>query len=197
MSDLVALKLDDSLWDHVFQVAPLVMVGTREEDGGADFAPKHRVVTLGPRHFGFVCRDTHATYRNALRERAFTVSWPGPRHIVMTSAAAAPRCEDGEKKSMRALPTVPAREVDGELLEGCPLYVECALDRVVEDLGEESLVIGRIVAAAAASDAFRTPDHPDPEIVHEHPLLAYLHPSRFATIESSVGFPYAKGFTRD
>ncbi len=197
MSDLVALKRDDSLWDHVFQVAPLVLVGTREPDGAIDFAPKHRVVTLGPGHFGFVCRESHATYRNALREGAFTVSWPGPRHIVMTSAAAAPRGEDDEKKAMRALPTVPARAVDGELLSDCTLHVECELDRVVEELGDDSLLIGRIVAASAASDAFRTPDHPDGEIVHEHPLLAYLHPSRLAIIETSVGFPYPKDFTRE
>ena len=103
MSDLVGLELDNKLWDHVFQVAPLVMVGTREPDDSFDFAPKHRVVQLTPEHFGFVCRRSHATYRNALRERAFTVSWPTPRHIVQTSAAATPRCEDGEKKAMQAL----------------------------------------------------------------------------------------------
>lgn len=197
MSDLVALELDDALWDHVFQVAPLVMVGTREPDGGIDFAPKHRIVPLGPRHFGFVCRSSHATFRNALREKAFTVSWPGPRHIVMTSAAAAPRCEDGEKKAVRALPTVPAQEVDGELLDGCTLHVECRLDRIVEDLGEDCLLIGQIVAASASEDAVRSSEHPDGEIVHDHPLLAYLHPSQFATIERSAGFPYAKGFRRD
>jgi flavin reductase (DIM6/NTAB) family NADH-FMN oxidoreductase RutF len=197
MSDLVALELDDSLWDHVFQVAPLVMVGTREPDGACDFAPKHRIVTLTSQHFGFVCRESHATYRNAVRERAFTVSWPGPQHIVMASAAAAPRCEDGEKKAMRALHTVAAKEIDGELLAGCSMHVECRLERVIDDLGDDRLVIGRIVAARAAPDAIRNAKTPDEQIVREHPLLAYLHPSQFATIESSVGFPFSKGFTRE
>jgi flavin reductase (DIM6/NTAB) family NADH-FMN oxidoreductase RutF len=197
MSDLVALALDEAVWDHVFQVAPLVMVGTREPDGGYDLAPKHRALTLSPKHFGFVCRERHATYRNALREEAFTVSWPGPRHIVMTSAAAAPRCEDGEKTAMRALPTVAAKEVDGVFLEGCALQVECRLERVIDDLGDDCLIIGRIVAAWAAKDAIRSGQVLDGELVHEHPLIAYLHPSQFATIDKSVGYPYSKGFKRD
>jgi flavin reductase (DIM6/NTAB) family NADH-FMN oxidoreductase RutF len=197
MSELVALQLDDSLWEHVFQVAPLVIVGTRESDGTTDFAPKSRIVNLTPRHFGFVCRNSHATYRNAVREGAFTVSWPGPHQIVMTSAAAAPRCEDGQKKTLKGLPTVAAREVDGELLAGCSLNVECRLDRVIDDLGDDDLVIGRIVAAWAAPGAMRNSKTPDNQIVRDHPLVAYLHPSQFATIETSVGFPFPKGFTRE
>lgn len=196
MSDQISLELDDSLWDHVFQVSPLVMIGTREADGGYDFAPKSRIVNLTPRHLGFVCRESHATYRNAVRERAFTVSWPGPQQIVMTSAAAAPRCEDGEKKTLKGLPTVAAREVDGKLLAGCSLNVECRLERVIDDLGEDQLVIGRVVAAWASPDAMRSATTPDHEIVHKRPILAYLHPSQFATIDKSVGFPFPKGFTR-
>ncbi len=197
MCDLVPLELDGPLWERVFQVAPLVVVGTREPDGGHDFAPKHRVVTLTPRHFGFVCRESHATYRNALREQAFTVSWPGPRQIVMTSAAASSRCEDGEKRALRGLPTLPAKRVDGMLLAGCCLHVECRLERVIDDLDDDGLVIGRIVAAWAAPDALRNARTPDRTVVHQRPLLAYLHPSQFATIEKSAGFPFPKGFTRE
>ena len=67
MSDLVPIELDDELWERVFVVSPLVLVGTREPDGRHDLAPKHRVVTLRG-HFGFVCRPSHATWRNAVRE---------------------------------------------------------------------------------------------------------------------------------
>lgn len=197
MSNRVELELNDELWDHVFQVAPLVMVGTREPDGRFDFAPKHKVVTLTPQHFGFVCRESHATLRNARREQAFTVSWPSPRHIVMTSAAATPRCLDGEKKSLRAFQTVPATKVEGVLLDDCALGIECEVDRVIDDLGKDCLVIGRVVAAHADADAMRSTRMRDSEVVHQHPLLAYLHPSQFATIERSVGFPFAKGFNRN
>lgn len=196
MSELVPIGLDDELWEHVLVVSPLVLIGTREPDGAQDFAPKHRVVAL-ERHFGFVCRPTHATWRNAVREGAFTASWPGPRQIVMAAAAASPRCEDGEKKTMRALPTRPARKVDGVLLDGGRLHVECTVDRVLDDLGEEGLVLGRIVAASADPAALRSGERPDAQLVHAEPLVAYLHPSQFALIDESAGFPFPKGFTRE
>lgn len=195
MPELVTLSLDEKLWDHVFVPAPLVLVGSREPDGGHDFAPKHRVVPL-PGHFGFVCRPSHATWRNAVRERAFTVSWPGPRQIVLASAAASPRCEDGEKKTLRALPTIAAEKIDGVLVAGCRLYLECELDRVVDGLGDEGMLIGRIVAARADRSALRDPKVPDANLVHDQPLLAYLHPSQFALIEHSTGFPFPKHFER-
>lgn len=195
MSDLVSIELDEELWERVFVVSPLVLVGTRELDGQQDFAPKHRVVTLAG-HLGFVCRPSHATWRNAVREGAFTVSWPSPRQIVMASAAASPRCEDGEKKALRALPNRPATLVKGALVEGCRFHVECRLDRVLDDLGDEGLLLGRVVAAHADRNALRSATVPDGTLVHDQPLLAYLHPSQFARIDHSTGFPFPKDFTR-
>lgn len=197
MSDLVPLELDDQLWERVFVVSPIALIGTRDEDGGHDIAPKHRVVALSPLHFGFVCRPSHATYRNALRERAFTVSWPGPQQIVKASAAASPRCEDGEKTALRGISTLDAKQVDGVLVEGSRFHLECELDRVVEDFGEESLVIGNIVAAHAAKGALRGDSQRDDRLVHDQPLLAYLHPSQFALVDHSTAFPFPKNFTRD
>jgi len=194
--DLVPIELGGALWERVFVVSPLVLVGTREPDGRFDFAPKHRVVAL-PGHFGFVCRPSHATWRNAARERAFTVSWPGPRQIVMAAAAASPRCEDGEKRTLRALPTVAAKIVDGVLVDGCRFHLECLVDRVIDDLGEDGLLIGRIVAAYGSRSALRSKDIPDGTLVHDQPLLAYLHPTQFALVDQSTGFPFPKGFTRD
>jgi flavin reductase (DIM6/NTAB) family NADH-FMN oxidoreductase RutF len=195
-TDPVKLEVDDRLWERVYAVAPLVLVGTREPDGSHDLAPKHRIVTIADR-FGFVCRPSHATWRNALRERVFTVSWPSPRQIVMAAAAASPRCEDGEKKTLRALPTRPASTVDGALLEGGRLHLECRLDRVLDDLGEEGLLLGRVVAAQADPKALRRDDLDDGLLVYDQPPIAYLHPDRFALIERSAGFPFPKGFHRD
>ena len=196
MTDWMTLDIDDQLWERVFLVSPLVLVGTREPDGSYDLAPKHRIVML-PNHFGFVCRPSHATWRNCLREESFTVSWPDPEQIVMTSAAASPRCEDGEKKTMLGLPTVSGTEVDAQLLDGGRLQLECRLDRVVDDLGEDGLVLGRIVAARANPEALRKQEVPDGSLMHDHPLLAYLHPSQFAVVGKSAGFPYPKDFHRD
>ena len=196
MSGLVPIEIDDALWERVFTVSPLVLVGTREPDGHYDFAPKHRVVSL-KRHFGFVCRPSHATWRNALREGAFTVSWPGPRQIVKAAAAASPRCEDGEKKTLRALPTVAAKSVDGMLVDGCRFHLECRVERVLDEFGDDGLVLGRVAAAHADARALRSRAISDGALVHDQPLLAYLHPTQFALIDQSSGFPFPKGFTRD
>ena len=56
----IVLDLDGPALDHVFRVAPLVVVGTREEDGAIDLAPKHMVTPVGERHLAFVCTPDHA-----------------------------------------------------------------------------------------------------------------------------------------
>ena len=99
-------------------VAPLTLIGTREPDGTYDLAPKHLAIPMSwEEHYGFVCTPSHATYANAQREGAFTVSFPRPDQIVLTSLAAAPRCEDDQKHSLQAIPTFPARKVAGVLVE--------------------------------------------------------------------------------
>jgi len=194
---LVELDLDQPIWQRVFVVAPLVLIGTREPEGGWDLAPKHMATPLSwERHFGFVCTPRHGTYRNARREGFFTVSFPRPEQIVQASLAAAPRCEDDAKPALRALATRPASVVDGDLLEGAYLHLECELDRVVDGFGANSLVAGRIVAAQASEDAVREPDRDDGDLLAESPLLAYLHPGRYARVAESFSFPFHEGFSR-
>jgi len=96
---LVELDVRAPVWDRFFTVAPLVLVGTREPDGRFDLAPKHMVLPLGwQNYFGFVCTPRHATYFNAWRERAFTVSFPRPDQLVEASLAASGRCDDERNK---------------------------------------------------------------------------------------------------
>ena len=193
---LEALDIDETLWERVFTVAPLVLVGTREPGGGFDLAPKHLVAPMWGAWFAFVCTARHATYRNAVRERAFTVSWPRPDQVVLTSLAASPRCEDGDKAALLALPTVPARAVDGVLLRDGYFFLECRLERVIDGFGDNSLVVGRVVAAHAERSFLRVFDRDDAELIHDHALLAYLHPGYFATIDRGNAFPFPRGFKR-
>ena len=70
-----SLPLDEPVWERFFTVFPLVLVGTREEDGGHDLAPKHLAMPLSwGNWFGFVCTPRHRTYENAVRMGAFTFS---------------------------------------------------------------------------------------------------------------------------
>ncbi|MGB3635797.1 MAG: flavin reductase, partial [Rubrobacteraceae bacterium] len=125
--DLFTLREDLPIWDRVFTVNPLVLVGTKEEDGGYDIAPKHMAFPLGwDNYFGFVCTPRHRTYDNVRREGVFTVTYPRPTQVVLTSLAATPREDGGRKPSVDALPTLPANEVDGVFVKDGYLFLECA-----------------------------------------------------------------------
>jgi len=196
-TETVALSLDEPVWERVFTVAPLVLIGTRERWGRYDLAPKHMAMPLGwGEHFGFVCTPRHATYANIQRHRQFTVSFPHYFQVVQAGLAADGREADGSKPSLVALPTFPASVVDGVLVHGCYLFLECELDRIVDGFGDESLIAGRIVAAAARPEALRDPDQDDADVLHRLPPLAYLSPGRFAGVGESLSFPFPARFSR-
>jgi len=194
---LVDLEVDSPIWDRFFTVAPLVVVGTRDPDGADDLAPKHMAMPMGwENRFGFFCTESHGTYRNAKRTGQFTVSFPNPQQVVLTSLSASPRCDDATKPVVAQLPTMPAAKMDGPLLQEAYLYLECELDRIIDGFGINSLIVGNIVAAQADARTLRHPDRDDQDLVHQLPLLAYLAPGRYATIDRSLSFPFPAGFKR-
>ncbi len=194
---MISVNVTRPIWERVFTVAPLVVVGTREGEA-YDLAPKHMAMPMGwSGHFGFVCTPSHATYRNATEEGTFTVSYPRPDQVVVTSLTAAPRCEGIEHTpGLEELPTVPAESVDGIVLRDAYLVLECELERVIDGFGSASLMVGRIVAARVDRDALRASEVSDEELLRRVPLLAYLSPGRFAAIEESRSFPFPAGFER-
>jgi flavin reductase (DIM6/NTAB) family NADH-FMN oxidoreductase RutF len=192
---IVALPTDAPVWGRVFTVAPLVLVGTVDPNGGPDLAPKHMATPLGwSNYFAFVCSPRHATYTNAVARGVFTVSYPQPSQILQASLAAGGRQPDDSKPTLAALQTFPADVVDGVLVSGCSFWLECELDRMIDGFGENSLVIGRVVAAAADERALRDADRDDGDLIHETPLLAFLSPGRFARIDASNAFPFPADF---
>ncbi len=186
----IPLSVERPIWSRFFTVAPLVIVGTVEGDGH-DLAPKHMAMPLGwDNYFCFVCSPEHATQRNAQRTGAFTVSFPRPDGIVAASLSASPRQDDNTKPGLAGVRTFAAREVEGVLVENSNLWLECELDRIVDGFGRNTIIIGRIVAAAVARDAMRAADDDDADLIFGQPLLAYLSPGRFARIEESYSFPF-------
>ena len=194
---LIPLTTDRPIWDRFFGVFPLVIVGSKEEDGRFNLAPKHLAMPLGwENHYCFVCSPRHTTYDNIRRNGAFTVSYPRPAEVLLTSLAAAPRCEDHSKPSLLVLPTFPARQVDGVLVKGCYLFLECTLHSILDGFGPNSLIIGNVVAAAAHENALRAEERDEAEQIYESPLLAYVNPGRFAEVRQTTAFPFPKGFAR-
>jgi flavin reductase (DIM6/NTAB) family NADH-FMN oxidoreductase RutF len=190
----IPLSIATPIWSRFFTVAPLVVVGTREGDGH-DLAPKHMAMPLGwDNYFCFVCSPRHATQKNAQRTGEFTVSFPRPAQVVEASLAAGPREEDDSKPSLEAIPTFPASTVDGVLVSDAYLWLECELERIVDGFGANTLIVGKVVAAAADESALRDPDRDDADLIGGQPLLAYLSPGRFARVSESYSFPYHVDF---
>jgi flavin reductase (DIM6/NTAB) family NADH-FMN oxidoreductase RutF len=193
-ADLVSIPLERPIWERVFVVAPLVIVGTKEGDV-YDLAPKHRAMPCSwENYFAFVCTPRHATYRNLLAHPEFTVSFPSAERILDATFAAGPREDDDAKPTLATLPVVPATKVDGVLVEGCSLYLECELERMVDEIGDASLVVGRVVAACAPRTALRRPNVDDADLVYAQAPLVYLAPGRFGSVRESFSFPFPAGF---
>jgi len=196
-SALVDLDISSSIWESFFTVFPLVVIGTREADGSDDLAPKHMAMPMSwENHFGFVCTPRHNTYQNIQRDRQFSVTYMRPSQTVLASLAATPRCEDGSKPITQALPTFAAETINAAFVEDGYLFLECELQQMVDGLGENSLIIGRIISARVAEDALRSSDQDDEDLVYSAPLLAYLYPGRFAEITNSNKLPFPAGFKR-
>jgi flavin reductase (DIM6/NTAB) family NADH-FMN oxidoreductase RutF len=193
---LESLDVRQPIWERIFTVAPLVLVGTVDPDGTPDLAPKHMAFPLGwDNFFGFVCAPSHSTHRNAERTRTFTVSYPRPQDIVSASLTASPRCEDA-KPIVGLLDTFAAQKVSGPLVRDSNLFLECELIQIIEGFGRNHLIAGRVVAAYAPRDALRGSDRDDADLLLARPQLAYLYPGRFATIAETLAFPFPAGMRR-
>lgn len=147
-------------------------------------------------YYGFVCSPRHTTYHNIRRSGVFTISYPRPSDVLLASLAAAPRCEDQSKTSLLVLPTFPARQVNGVLVEGGYFFLECTLNTILDGFGPNSLIIGNVVAATAREDALRDADRDEADQIYQFPILAYLSPGRLAEIRQTTAFPFPSGYSR-
>ena len=195
--ELVDLDVAGPFWDRLFMVFPLVLVGTRDEDGSSDVAPKHMAMPMGwDNYFGFVCAPSHSTCGNIGRTGEFTVSFPKPSQVLFTSLAASPRDAGGEKPSVGALARFAADDVDAELVEEGYLYLECRHHKTIDGFGRNCLITGEIIAARADAGYLRNADIDDQDLLLKSPLLAYVPPGRFASIDSTDAFPFPAGMRK-
>jgi flavin reductase (DIM6/NTAB) family NADH-FMN oxidoreductase RutF len=147
-------------------------------------------------YFGFVCTPRHGTYQNIKRTGEFSVSYPKPTQVVITSLTATPRCDDDTKPGLDILPQVPAETVDSVFVEDSYLQLECKLEKIIDGFGENSLITGRVVNAFVDEHSLRSEDKDDNELIFHEPLLAYLAPGRYAVVKQSHSFPFPKDFKK-
>lgn len=192
-----SLNMKFPVWDQIFTVHPLVVVGTVNEDSSPNFAPKHMAFPLGwDNYFGFVCTPKHTTYQNIKKSGEFTVTYPKPDQLVATSLTASPRTADNEKPALDALEKFEASAVDGYFLQDGYAFLECKLIKFVDGFGENSLILGKIVAAQAWSDVIKKPSRTDDESIYNNPRLVYISPGRYAIIDKTYAFPFPANFKK-
>jgi len=198
-SEMIDITDDPNMWNRCYMVHSLVVIGSTEENGKYNLAPKHMAMPLGfGPYFGFMGTPRKTTYRNIEREKVFTVSYPSPEQLVISSLTASRREDDDTKPIIDQVPTVKAKQVDGKFLKDSYFQLECKLSQMMGKFGEWEIIVGEVVAAYVRRDALKK-EGDDADYgaqIHEHPLLAYLHPDRFSIIEESNAFPFPKEFKR-
>lgn len=186
-----------TMWEDIFTVNPLVIIGSMDDEDTPNFAPKHMAFPLGwENYFGFVCTPRHSTYLNIQERRQFTVTYPKPSQVLFTSLTASKRREDDTKPELETIPKFKAHNVEGYFLEDGYLFLECELEQFVDGFGANSLILGKVVHAMADETFVRTPSRDDNELIYKQPLITYLHPGRYSIIEDSQAFPFPKNFKK-
>ena len=196
--DLVRLNTNEAIWNNVFTVAPLIVIGTKE-GANYDLAPKHMATPVGRNNFfAFVCTPNHSTYNNVQKSGEFSVSFPIPDQVVLTSLCASPRCEDSriEKPIVKALPTTKCHTIDSIFFKDSYLFLECELVKVIDGFEEYSIITGKIKEAFVNNEYLKLSDKDEQKQIYENPLLAYIADGRFAEIKDSYNFPFPEGFKK-
>jgi flavin reductase (DIM6/NTAB) family NADH-FMN oxidoreductase RutF len=197
-NNLISLDPNIPIWDRVYTVAPLVVIGSKG-NGEDDLAPKHMATPIGfGNYFGFVCTPRHCTYENIKKTGVFSVSFPTPEQLVSISLSATPRKGSVSKSAtvLAALPTVKASSIDVLMIEGAYLYLECELFKIIDGFDDYSLITGHVRHVLVHEHYLRSSDQDDDQQIREHPLLAYIAHGRFATIRDTYNFPFPKDFQR-
>lgn len=196
-NERTVLDPEKPVWDKIFTVHPLVVIGTVEDDDNHNLAPKHMAFPLGwDNYFGFVCTPRHGTYQNIKRTGEFTVSYPKPDNVLFTSLTATMRCDDNSLPDLSPIPTFPATEVNGSFIREGYLFFECEMIQIIDNFGENSLILGKIIAAQVQKEYLRDVSHDESDQLYEHPLLAYIAPGRFAEIKETHAFPFPEKFKK-
>ena len=109
---------------------------------------------------------------------------------MQTGLGAGGKQPDGSKPALRALPTFRRASSTACWSRAAgSIHLECALDRIVDGFGENSLVVGAVVTAHAPEEALRQDDVDDADL-HRLPPLG-MHESRPVRGDrQSLSFPF-------
>lgn len=183
MKTKLSLPLDKRAWRPSPLVGQIVLVTTRNEDGGSNIAPKSWVsmMSFEPPILAIGCNSAHWTARNILRAGEFVVNIPGDE----LAAAVWNAYLKEHPRPVEAVGLTPrsARLVAPPLVEECKAHLECRLEQQVR-FGDEIVLFGRIVAASVDQEALAAEDP------YEYlRLIVYLENKSFGVVGSARRVP--------
>jgi len=190
MGNKVELPLD-SFGRRFFRPASLVLVTTMSPLGIPNVAPKTQVMPVGRKgYWAFACCDRHHTYQNVAQQGEFVINIPGPELIEQVSRAAAEFPPGADEISGAGLTAIPSHVVGVPSLAECRVHLECKKERILDGFGEESLIIGEVVAVTVNESLVDA----GVEILEEHPLLVYVYPGHYAGIKGAKRFRFPRNY---
>lgn len=196
--DFISLDVKESIWEHFYTVAPLVVIGTKEGEG-FDLAPKHMATPMGfSDFFGFVCTPRHKTYHNIKESQRFSVSFVKPDQILLSSLAAMPRCAvtDFPTEITNQIPTVKSNDGGAIFVRDSYVMLDCSSYKIIDGFDDYSLITGKINKAQVHKHYKIISNEGNQKQIYDHPLLAYVAQGRFASIKETMKYPYPKDFQR-
>jgi flavin reductase (DIM6/NTAB) family NADH-FMN oxidoreductase RutF len=187
----VSLNLDRFVGGQFFCPEMVVLVTTMSTSGIFNVAPKTQAMPVGRgNYWAFACCSSHHTYQNVLQQGEFVVNIPGPELIEHISRASADTPAGADEIDACGLTAIPSRQVAVPSILECRVHLECKRYQVIDGLGGDSLIIGKIVAACGDQDFVST----DVRILAEKPVLAYVHPDHYTLVKEVRKFQFPRNY---
>ena len=133
---------------------PLILLTTKWR-GGQDVLPVAWAmpVSAEPPLIGVCVHPSRHSHDMIRFSEEFALNFPGPELLNHAAYFGSVSGRTVDKLDVTKLPTFNARKVEAPLLEGCVAWVECGVEDAIR-LGDHTLFVGRVLAAAAEEEAF-------------------------------------------
>lgn len=141
-----------------------------------------------PQYLSFGINKKHYSGRGILEHREFSVCIPGEDLVVETDYVGLVSGRNSDKSQVFELFT--GQLAHAPLIKGCPVCMECRLERVV-DFETHSVFIGELVATHADEDVLRQDGVID--IARVRPLLFDMASQKYWSLGAEVAHCWGAG----
>lgn len=140
-------------------VTPLGIIGTCNEDGSADVMAVAwcGFCSITPPAFMVALNEERLTLKNILREKEFTVGFPGEAQMVQADYTGMVSGKKADKVAGAKLTVERAHTVNAPVVTDFPVTIECRCVQTVKE-GKHTIIIGEILNVLADEDVLDEKD---------------------------------------